>query len=180
MTEVVVGLKEVVDRMKDFPVKLQRRAARAAVLSAARVVAAQVRKDAPRLTGAIRKNVVAKSGRPRNATQTRAIIGVRHGKVKTRGSTIRLKDGGFRVGKLTAYDKRGQDPFYYRFQELGFTAVGRRKAANRAERKARKAGAGRQIPGKKFLTNALPKTASRALAVMRASFAKQIDRIAKT
>jgi hypothetical protein len=99
--------------------------------------------------------------------------------VRTAPSTFKTKSGKTRTRGLTAYDKRGQDPFYFRFQELGYTAVGRRKRATRNERSFRKAGNpsyGRKIPGKKFMQNSLDSSANAASQKVVAVARQEIEK----
>lgn len=163
------GLAELERALRQFPVNLQRRALGAAMRAGAREITKEVKARAPVRTGALKRNVLAKRGRAQfdRGLVARQIVGVRHGRVKTRG-------------KLSAYDKRGNDPFYYRFQELGFTAVGRRKAANRSERRARKVGrgtVGRKIAGRGFLKQGAQTAAPRAFTAIRDRLRTEIDKL---
>ncbi|MGR8921868.1 MAG: HK97 gp10 family phage protein [Gammaproteobacteria bacterium] len=155
----VEGVKELNRALKRFPARLQGRATRAALLAGARVIARGAKSAAPRRTGALRKNIVAKRGNRRydKPGRVRAIVGVRHGKTRTRG-------------RQTAYDRRGQDPFYFRFQELGYRAVGRSK------RRGRKS-AGRRIPGKRFLTNAARTEGRAAFTAVRDRLRTEIKKL---
>jgi hypothetical protein len=183
MTTVrVQGLRELEAALKAYPARLQRRALNAAMRAGAREVLQEVKARAPVRTGALRRNVVAKRGRAAfdKGLAGRQIVGVRHGKVRTRETRFTTKSGKVRSRRLSAYDRRGQDPFYFRFQELGFHAVGRRKAATRAERSARKTGNatyGRFIPGKRFLRDGLAVAAPRALDAIRGRLAREIERL---
>ena len=184
MTTVrVEGLAELEARLKAFPAKLQRRALNAAMRAGAREVVKEVKSRAPVATGALRRNVVTKRGRASldRGLAARQIVGVRHGKVRTRETKYKTKSGATRTNRLTAYDKRGDNPFYFRFQEQGYTAVGRRKAANRSERGNRKAGNpsyGRLIPGKKFLAGCLAAAGPRALNTIKTRLAAELERLA--
>lgn len=144
----VLGFEDVTKELKEIPDRLKRRVLGKAFRKGARIIAAQAKSDAPRgETGALRHNLISKKGSRRynNGLEARYIIGVRHGKVRTEPTTYKTKSGKVKTRKLTAYDKRGEDPFYYRFQELGF-----------------KAGGKTYVPGKRFLTNALVISARRA------------------
>lgn len=68
------------------------------------------------------------------------------------------------------------DPFYYKFQEFGFLAVGRGKAVGgKRARAARKASGGaRFVPGKEFLGRAFESTKSAALNLLNSDLAKEI------
>lgn len=78
---------------------------------------------------------------------------------------------------------RSQDPFYYRFQEAGYHATGRKKVGGgRRLRSARlvamvRSGAIRAIPGKAFLGRAFESHRSAALTAFTAEIKKYIDLI---
>lgn len=184
----VAGLAELRKTLLTLPTKIQRRALNKAMAAGARVVAAQAKQTAPvRSTGkrsggvitapgALKRNIVSKKGARKYemGADSRFIIGVRHGRINTNAKTV-----SGRKGKVTAYDKRGQDPFYFRFQELGFTAVGRRKQATAGEkhrRKFNKATYGKRIPGKHFLERALETSASTATEKVRSTLAAEIQK----
>jgi hypothetical protein len=87
------------------------------------------------------------------------IVGVEHGRVRpiVEGRvTVKNRWGKLVTRRASKREKRGDDPFYFRFQELGFRAVGTRRG-----------GPGRKIPGRRFLTNALPLAKDRAITKMR-------------
>lgn len=169
----VHGLNEIRARMFQLPNKDIKRILNKALGAGARVVAAEVRSLAPVDTGAIKRNVVSKMGprRKRGSADSRFIVGVLHGRTNTNATTA-----GGRKRKVTAYDKRGQDPFYYRFQDLGYSAVGRRKAQGRNARRER-AAAGRKIPGKRFLQRGLESSASRALQKVQQVMVTELDKL---
>lgn len=184
----VRGLRELREAMKAFPDKLRTRLLNRAVAAGARVVAAEVRQRAPvRQTGkrsggvitapgALKRNVIGKRGsrRYQAGADARYIVGVRHGKANLR--TSRVINGKARKRNVTRYDQAGQNPFYYRFQEKGFTAVGRRPARGRSGRLARRS-AGTKVPGKRFMRDGLIAAAPRALERMKAVLAADIARL---
>lgn len=162
MNEVKVeGLKELNDRLTQLPNKLAKKVINKAMRAGARIIRDRAKALAPVRTGAIKRNIGVKRGQRRydGDLEARLIIGVLHGKVKEQGSTIRLKDGGFKVKKLTAYDKRKEDPYYFRFQEKGYTQRD-----------------GVKIPGKKFLLNALEQSGQRAANKVRDVARSEIDK----
>lgn len=183
MTTIKVqGLAELERRLREFPTKLQRRALNAAMRAGAREVVAEVKGRAPVDTGALKRNVVTKRGRRQfdKGLAGRQIIGVRHGKARTQATKFTTRTGKVRTTRLTAYDRRREDPFYFRFQELGYTAVGRRSPANRAERRSRadgNASYGRFIPGKRFLRDGLAAAGPRALETIRQRLARELERL---
>lgn len=164
--EGVTGLDALKRRMDDLPKKMQRRALGRGVRAAAVLVRNAARADAPVKTGAIRRNVQVK--KVRYPDGVKYIIGVEHGKIvaASAGRAVRkAKGGGVKVVKANRRELRREDPFYYRFQELGFTAVGRRRG-----------GAGRKVPGRHFLEQALTRNASRAVEIMRGEISTALDK----
>lgn len=187
MPEIQVqGLAELRRALLTYPKKIQKRALDKAMAAGARVVAAEARKNAPvrsngkwsggQITpaGATRANIVAKRGQRRYAggSDSYFIVGVRHGKTNTNPVG---RDG--RKRTVTAYDKRGQDPFYWRFQEFGYTAVGRAKALSGAKKRRRVRPTGRYIPGKFFMTRALSASSGAALEKIRAVLEQEIAKL---
>ena len=164
MTTIQIsGLAELERELKALPAKLQRRSLNNAMNAGARVVQQEIKNRAPVKTGTLKRNVASRKGKPRNGLEARVVIGVRTGKVQKRGK---------RKGQFV-------DPYYYKFQELGFTAVGRRKFASRTERQARKRGAGsygRLIPGRRFMRDGLTAAGPRALEAIRGRLATELAR----
>lgn len=184
MSEIrITGLDELERKLKALPARLQGRALGAAMRAGGREIQREIKARAPVDTGALKRNVVAKRGQRKfdGDLSQRQIIGVRHGRARATASKFVTRSGKTITNKLTAYDRRGEDPFYFRFQELGYHAVGRRKAASRRERGNRKAGNasyGRFIPGKRFMRDGLTAAGPRALAVIKARLATEIERLA--
>lgn len=183
MTEIkITGLAELERKLKALPGKLQGRALGAAMRAGAREIQREIKARAPVDSGALRRNVVQKRGLRKfdGDLSQRQIIGVRHGRARVAPSKFTTKSGKTITNKLTAYDRRGEDPFYFRFQELGYHAVGRRSAAGRRERGNRKAGNasyGRFVPGKHFMRDGLTAAGPRALVVIRTRLAAEIERL---
>ena len=156
----IKGLRELETAMKGLVPAMQKRAIRQALGAGGRVVRDSARVRAPFRSGVLRKNihvVVAKIN-PYKGVQN-AYIGVEAGKVPEKKDLVKGKVAFKRRGKtklraLTKREKRGEDPYYYRFQEVGFTAVGRRKARSGASKRSGGETAGRKIPGLRFLTRA--------------------------
>lgn len=177
----LIGLDDLIRKMNALPEKLARQAANKATRAGAAIIVREIKSRAPVRTGAIRRNVVQKAAPKKSGIPGHRLIGVQHGKVRTSSYQITLKSGRKKTVGLSAYDKRGEDPFYYVFQELGFTAVGRRKAATRAVRQLRKLGAvagGRRIPGKFFIRNGFNAGRGPAFEKIREVLAKELERIA--
>lgn len=167
----VKGLRELNERMKQFPVKLQKRGVNQAVAAAAKVIVKLARAAAPVDTGAMRRNIKAKKRKPRKLAAYTA-IGVEHGKVLGIDAAGLTSQYDRRLKKMvtrraSAREKRGEDPYYFRWVELDHMATGRRKR--------RKGGSGPVIPGKRFLTNAMTNGAGAALDAMRTRLRLAID-----
>lgn len=163
----IKGLRQLEDRMRAFPAKLQRRAMKKALAAGARLIVREAKSNAPIASGALKRNIVAKAGPKRRdiAGSTRYIVGVLHGKTNTR-ETKNIR-GAVRKRRVSAYDRRGQDPYYFRFQELGFTAIGR----------AKRGSAGRKIAGRHFLRNALQTKSKEAVEAIRRVLAQEVERL---
>ena len=189
-TVPVLGLSELRKQLLAFPQKVQRRALDKAMLAGARVIAAEARKLAPvrqaatweggrsggvtRPAGATKRNIVAKRGQKRYATGADSyfIVGVRHGKTNTNATNSSGKRR-----KVSSYDLRGEDPFYWRFQEFGFTAVGRRAAQSGNQKRKRIRPTGRYIPGRFFMTKAFRAATPAALNKVRDTLAREIAKL---
>jgi len=167
ITVELKGLRELRPRIRGLADRVQRRIMNAALLAGGRVIVRAAKAAAPNRTGAVRRNILVKIAKQKMGYDNRAILGVRHGRVNTkRGS---------------AYDKRGQDPFYWRFQEFGFRAIGRRGRQSRFERRtgvSRRSGAAfRQVAGKRFVTNAASNQAGAAFQAIQRSLADQLAKL---
>lgn len=142
------GMKELLKAMQELPPKIAKKAVSKALRKGAAIIVQAARAEAPVNTGVLRRNIVARSGGIKKGIM-HAVVGVEAGKIRT-------------SGRLTRREKRGEDPFYWKYQEIGFHAVGRRGAKRReglAGRTARR-GAGRLIPGRRFLTHAFDRNAA--------------------
>lgn len=182
MAEIKIrGLAELEQRLKAFPIKLQRRALGNAMAAGARAIRDEIKQRAPVATGALKRNVASKRGQRRfdkPGQAARQIVGVRHGRTRQQNTTVRLPGGKTRTFKRSGYDRRGEDPYYYRFQELGYRAVGRRKARSGAAKRAGRGVTGRYIAGRHFLRDGLAVAGPRALEAVRARLAREIERLA--
>lgn len=163
----VRGLPELKKALKDLPGTVQRRGIRAGLNAASRLVRDKARATAPVRTGALKRNIQAKLGRIRGNSIS-AYVGVEAGKVPEADESGRVKfktRRGVKSRKLSARERRGEDPFYYKFQERGFTAVGRRKG-----------GTGKKIPGKHFLRSALENNESDVVEAFTKASRERIER----
>lgn len=164
----ITGFAELQAKLNALPDRLQKRVLSKAVRAAALVVRDTAKTLAPIRTGELRRDVVVRSSRKnRKTADVQFIVGVEHGAIRPvvdNRVTVKNKYGKLVKRRATAREKRGGDPFYFRFQELGFRAVGTRRR-----------GQGRKIAGKRFLTNALPLAQDRAIAKMREVLAQGIQ-----
>ncbi len=174
----VEGLGELKTTLQGLPIHLRKkvmyrllRKAAAPMLRAAKANAPVAKKATPRvIPGLIKRTMrilVSKYKKPARGDFGIYIKPMVPGKIKS------LKRAASRGGV------RGPnfgDPFYYKFQEFGFLAVGRSKAVGgkraRAERKA--SGGGRRVPGKEFMGRAFESGKGAALNMITSDLAKEI------
>jgi len=183
----VKGLRELDRNLKTLPDKIQRRTLNTALVAGARVVIKAAQARAPSKTGATKRNIASRKGKYKTRLAARRVIGVVHGKLVKRGiveavlgeTRVIGKNGKSRYRKLTKRERNREDPFYWRFQELGYTAVGRRKARGRAGRAIRRL-RGKWIPGRPFLTPALENNVPRIIEAERKSLVRSLKRLKVT
>ena len=160
----VDGLKELNESLKRFPIKLQKRALRRAVSAGASVVVKAQKATAPVLQEFDRRRTAG--ALKRGVTKQR----------RTRGVKIAAL---FAVGVASGKsDDATNDPFYKRFVESGYAAVGSRrvKGLGRAGRK-RTAKRARQIPGHHFIERSIKTSGRQAVEVMRAKLRANIQKL---
>ena len=180
MAEIVrvEGLADLKITLQNLPIHLRKKVmyrllkkAAAPILLAAKANAPVARKATRRvIPGLIRdtlKIAISKFKKSANGEFGVFIKPIAPGKIKRASRSARR--GGVRGPNFG-------DPFYYRFQEFGFQAVGRIKAVGgKSARVARKASGGaRFVPGKEFLGRAFESTKSAALNLIRSDLAKEI------
>lgn len=102
----VRGLRELSDALKALPKKLERRVLKAALMTGAREIANEAKLRVPFRTGAVRRNIRARPGRPDQGHNATVIVSVR-------------KLTGRQISRLKAKGKRVDDPFHWRFVEFG-------------------------------------------------------------
>ena len=176
----VKGLRELEAALKGFTPALQKRSIRQALGAGGRVVRDAARARAPVRSGVLRRNIQVVVGKinPGKGIQN-AYIGIETGKVgqvTAEGKVAFKRRGKARFRAQTRREKRGEDPFYYRFQELGFTAVGRRKARSGASKRRGGETVGRKIPGLRFLTKAFENNVGPVLEKFKASVSVFIEK----
>lgn len=174
----VTGFAELERAMRAFPGKLQRRALDSAVRAGAAVVVKAARAAAPVNTGALKRNLRSAKRRPRRVSAVYA-VGVESGKVpQVAADGLTVSSKGQKRRRLTRREKRGDDPYYWKFQELGYTATGRRRLSRRKRHGDKNlAAGGRQIQGKRFLTGALAKNYNQVIETMRVKLSQRIAQL---
>jgi len=126
----VRGIPEIQNRLSQIEKKLANRSINRANRAAADPLVAAAKSRAPiGASGALRRNIVKQKWRSKFFASVYS-VGLEHGpipKVKLDGNfgvfqTGRDKAGNriFDVRKLTKRERRGSDPFYFHFVELGF------------------------------------------------------------
>ncbi len=163
MAEIVSveGLADAKRALEELSRDLRRKVVRAALRDAARPIVAQARANAPVRTGLVKRRIGVASSKLKRGQGGE--IGVY---IRPRASSLARRT-----------KNRAQDPWYYRFQEAGFHAVGSRRVGgsrnNRADR-LKQSGA-RFIPGKAFLGRAFQSEQRNALAIFQTAIKKRID-----
>jgi predicted ribosome-associated RNA-binding protein Tma20 len=174
----VKGFAELERELKTFAERFQLRSLNLATAASARAIAKEAKALAPERTGAIKRNIRIKRLKPRKVS-TYYIVGVDHGAVPilNEGAAVYFDKYKKRMvtRRATKRELRGEDPYYYQWQEQGFHAVGR------SSRKARKRSGnpGRWVEGKHFLRDSIAHAHGMAIDVMRAKLAAEIRKMRK-
>jgi HK97 gp10 family phage protein len=157
----IEGLADAKRAIEELTKDMRGKVVRGALREAARPIVRQARSNAPVLTGLVKKRITVASSRLYRGKG--GVIGV-----YIRPSATKLA----RKLKLTS-----QDPYYYRWQEAGFHAVGTRRVAggrrNRVDR-LRTSGA-RFIEGKKFMGRAFESRQREAVTIFSDAIKRRID-----
>lgn len=154
-TVQVVGLNELLTKLKTLPAELASKRGgpvRAALFQAAKVVRDEARQDAPRRTGSLAANIVAKRNPHPEAHRANEEYGIMVSSIKRKyADTARNRRKG-RVGK--SYRVAGP-AYYWRFLEFGT----------------------RKMTARPFLRPAFDRTKSHALDVFTRALASGIDKL---
>lgn len=161
MSEVIQGLADAKAALEALSRDLRKNVVRGALRDAARPIVSQARTNAPILTGLLRKRIGTFTSKLRRARTGEIGVFI---KPRISNKARKAKD-------------RTQDPFYYRFQEAGYHAVGsRRVSGGRATRAQRlKESGARFIPGKIFLGRAFDAKRREALSIFTDAIKRRID-----
>lgn len=161
MAEVIEGLRDAKAALEALSKDMRKKVVRGALREAARPIVRQARSNAPKLTGLMAKR-----------------IGTFNSKIK-RGQNGEI--GVFIKPRISSKAKRlkltNQDPYYYRWIEAGFHAVGSRRVRGGRNARVRnlKASGARFIPGKVFIGRAFDSKSKAALDVFQDAIKKRID-----
>jgi HK97 gp10 family phage protein len=174
------GLGARIEGVADFRIavesligSMRRRVVRAALRDGANIIARNARQAAPvlrgskpgRLSGTLKRSIRVFSSKEKNGRA--GVIGVYIG---VKGNTKRIRAAG---GKSAT---NPHDPFYWWWQEFGFTATGRRKLrGGTRRRRAARATTGRQIPGKRFMRDAFSGSSGTALRLFEDRLGERIS-----
>lgn len=132
------GSEKLTRALAQIGADMEKKTARAAANAAAQVVRKQAIVNAKTTTtertGALLRNIVVKRNRPKPGEE-RYHIGVRNGAALYRGKTPRATKGFKRGARGGLVLRRENDPFYWRFLELGTkTGVKKREFIKKALR----------------------------------------------
>lgn len=165
-TEVIDGGKEIRKQLDELPKRLRTRTIGRALRAATKPVIAKGKQFAPEDTGVLKRNIVAVAWRSRVYTKVFA-IGVDHGPVPENVGeglgAVTSRSGKVSVRKLSKREKRGEDPFYWRWQETGWKHIK----------------TGREIKGKFFLKRGLEETKDEAEKIYADIIKSEIQKIGK-
>lgn len=159
----VQGVQDLKKALRALPANVERKAVRGAIRQGAELLRRTAKTLAPRRSegnrsggivqpaGTLRRNIQKKKLRTVRGRLT-YIIGVETGKtitLKGTGKVAFQSRGKLRTRKATRRERRREDPFYYRFVELGFTHTG-----------------GGRVPARSFLKAALDRDGDRAVKLI--------------
>lgn len=166
-TVAVRGADDIARKLRAIPDALRKQALRTSLAAGARLVRDDARRNAPvlrapsryRKPGTVRDAISVRTSKvARRAGNVGVFVNVRPAKgARYRTSTTRFLGVQSRTRVQTRASQRGarsrDDPYYWQWLEFGWTPASSRNT-RRSRRKASRAGAARQIPGRRFLRNA--------------------------
>lgn len=161
----IEGLSDAKRALEELTRDMRRRVVRGALLAAARPIVQAAKANAPVRTGLVKKRI---------GTFTSKIKNGRKGEYG-----VYIKPRATRAARKTK--NRAQDPYYYKFQEEGFHAVGGRRVGGGSRRrkatlaKLVRVGRARFIPGKAFIGRAFESQKYAAVKAFVAEIKKRID-----
>lgn len=157
----IIGLDDAKSALDNLVKKMRKKIVRSALRAASKPIIAAAKANAPIKTGLLQRRIGAFTSKKYNGRT--GVIGLY---IKPRSSA-----------KARKTKNLSQDPFYYRFQEAGFHAVGSKRIAGGKRRRAATLATGkyRFIEGKKFLGRAFESQSKNALSIFTAEIKKSID-----
>lgn len=172
----IEGLADLKRSLSELTSDLKRKVVRAGLRDAAAPIAKAARANAPvlkkpatyRLPNTLKKSIITKASRQYNG---------RNGEIGVYVAVRKRKGLG---GKASA--RNPFDPFYWRFMEFGFTAVGSNRVSGgkRAREAARqslvRSGRARWIEGSHFMGKAFDANVPRAIDIFKARLKTRIDK----
>lgn len=168
------GIDELKQALRAVPDALRKRVLRNALAVAGREIRDAARAAAPvlksparrRTPGTIKSNIVVRtSKRARQAGDVGVFVSVR----PLRGAREK------KLGRRGAENPR--DPYYWWWQEFGWTPAGRRAINVTAKTRSLNRAAPRRIQGRRFITNAARDRGESAIATFMKAVVPQIEKL---
>lgn len=170
----VQGLPDFKEALLSIPRELRRRALRLALAAGGRLVQREARRNAPVISPG---HPAVQRGRRKPGTLKKA-ISVRTSKIARRAGDVGVFVNVRPAKRAMRGAKSPQDPFYWRWQNFGWTPSSG-AAAGRKSRPRRRAGGGRSVPGIRFLEKGA-RMLGQALQVFIQKLGPQIQRFSIT
>lgn len=178
-TAKVHGVRDFRAAVEALVADLRRKVVRGALRDAARPIVRQAQADAPvlkgskkgRLPGTLKRGIKVYSSKQNNGRN--GVLGVY---IHVKANKAALKRAGGK-GRNNPHD-----PFYWWWQEFGYTATGRRKLTGGTRRRNLvrnalvKTGRARKIPGKGFLRNAFNAKSPESLSIFERRIGERITK----
>ena len=170
----IKGVDELNAALRAIPDVLRKRVLRNALAAGAREIRDAAKAAAPvlrlpstrRRPGTIRSNIVVRTSKTaRQAGDVGVFVGVR----PLRGARAR------KLG--TAGASNPNDPYYWWWQEFGWTPGHRKSQSGAAKRMPRKNAAPRKVPGRRFLTGAATSAGEKAIGMFMKAVVPQIEKL---
>lgn len=181
----IEGFAELSKELEKLPIKIQKKILRKSVKAGAVLMRDRARALAPKRTGATARAIKVESTTSRSRPGIISFaVGVETGKVQrltaSTGKVATKVKGKLKLRKASARERRGEDPYYWKFQEFGYRATGRSLHGKRKKGLGRKGLAktrarGIKVPGKHFMRNAFNTTYTSALNLVRNELARGIN-----
>lgn len=173
-----LGINEMRAEFSKVREDMQKRVARRVVVAGGRILKAEAiaiaKANGSKVSGDMIKNIAIKreSRVPQGTEQIH--LGVRHGreqtkKVRSQGNKSLAVNGQGRI-----VTRRDNDPYYWRFVELGHKIVPRRSASGSKSIRKRRKEAVAHVDPKPFIQPALERKRSEAIQVMGDAVVKEV------